>query len=54
MDTNFHEVINENAPRLKNPHFVVDYEVKDVEKPFPIVASCTWCFVVKVDLENHH
>ena len=39
MDTNFHEVINENAPRLKNPHFVVDYEVKDVEKPFPSVAS---------------
>jgi len=39
MDTNFHEVITENAPTLKNPHFVVDYEVKDVEKPFPSVAS---------------
>jgi len=39
MDTNFHEIVNENAPKLKNPHFIVDYEVKDVEKPFPSVAS---------------
>ena len=49
----FHEIVNENAPKLKNPHFIVDYEVKDVEKPFPGVASYM-VFVVKAGLGNHH
>lgn len=35
----FNEIINTNAPILKTPHFIVDHEVKHVEKPFPSVAS---------------
>ena len=42
MDTNFHEIVNENAPKLKNPHLNVDYEVKDIEKPFPRA----WCCII--------
>ena len=39
MTSAFKEIINMNAPKLKTPHFVIDHEVKDVEKPFPSVAS---------------
>ena len=39
MTSAFKEIINKNAPKLKTPHFVIDHEVKDVEKPFPSVAS---------------
>ena len=40
MNTTFNEIENNNAPKLlKNPHFIVDYEFKHVEKPFPSVAS---------------
>lgn len=35
----FREVVNENAPHLKMPTFLVDHEFKKVEKPFPSVAS---------------
>ena len=42
MNTTFNEIENNNAPKLKNPHFVVDYEFKHVEKPFPSVA---WCLI---------
>ena len=35
----FREIINHQAPKLKTPHFIVDHRVKDVEKPFPSVAS---------------
>ena len=39
MNATFHEIHNDQAPRLKTPHFVVDHEFKHVEKPFPSVAS---------------
>ena len=39
MTSSFKEIINTNAPKLKTPHFVIDHKVKDVEKPFPSVAS---------------
>ena len=35
----FTEIINESAPHLKMPHFIIDHNVKIVEKPFPSVAS---------------
>ena len=35
----FTEIINETAPHLKMPHFIIDHSVKIVEKPFPSVAS---------------
>ena len=35
----FTEIINESAPHLKMPHFIIDHNVKLVEKPFPSVAS---------------
>ena len=35
----FSEIINHKAPKLKNPHFIVEHSVKVVEKPFPSVAS---------------
>ena len=39
MSATFHEIQNEQAPKLKTPHFIVDHEFKNVEKPFPSVAS---------------
>ena len=39
MSATFHEIHNDQAPKLKTPHFVVDHEFKHVEKPFPSVAS---------------
>ena len=39
MNRLFKEIINTDAPKLKAPHFIIDHEVKDVEKPFPSVAS---------------
>ena len=39
MNCSFSEIVNSQAPRLKNPHFIVDHNIKDVEKPFPSVAS---------------
>ena len=39
MSATFHEIHNNQAPKLKTPHFVVDHEFKHVEKPFPSVAS---------------
>ena len=35
----FNVIINTNAPIVKMPHFIVDHDVKRVEKPFPSVAS---------------
>ena len=35
----FTEIVNESAPHLKMPHFIIDHSVKIVEKPFPSVAS---------------
>ena len=35
----FAELINETAPHLKMPSFIIDHNVKLVEKPFPSVAS---------------
>ena len=35
----FTEIINESAPHLKMPHFIIDHNIKLVEKPFPSVAS---------------
>ena len=39
MNATFHEIQNNQAPKLKTPHFVVDHEFKHVENPFPSVAS---------------
>ena len=39
MNATFNEIQNTQAPKLKTPHFVVDHEFKNVEKPFPSVAS---------------
>ena len=41
MNATFHEIQNDQASRLKTPHFIVDHEFKHVEKPlnFPSVAS---------------
>ena len=39
MNASFTEIENIDPPRLKNPHFIVDYAFKDVAKPFPSVAS---------------
>ena len=39
MNASFVEIINNQAPKLKNPSFIVDHNVKNVEKPFPSVAS---------------
>ena len=39
MQININEVHSENAPKLKNPEFVVDYNLKDSAKPFPSWAS---------------
>ena len=39
MNATFHEIPNNQAPKLKTPHFIVDHEFKHVEKPFPSVAS---------------
>ena len=39
MNQLFKEIINTDAPKLKAPHFIIDHEVKDIEKPFPPVAS---------------
>ena len=41
MNASFVEIINNQAPKLKNPSFIVDHNVKNVEKPFPSVASYT-------------
>ena len=35
----FELIENDNAPHLRVPHFVVDHKIKEVEKPFPSVAS---------------
>ena len=40
MNATFPEIPNNQAPKLKTPHFIVDHEFKHVEKPFPSVASC--------------
>ena len=37
--TTFLETINTSAPQLKAPHFIIDHNIKHVEKPFPSVAS---------------
>ena len=39
MLSSFKEIVNTDAPKLKAPHFIIDHEVKRVEKPFPSVAS---------------
>ena len=39
MNASFFEIENKDPPKLKNPHFIVDYAFKDVAKPFPSVAS---------------
>ena len=39
MSATFHEIHNDQAPKLKTPHFVVNHKFKHVEKPFPSVAS---------------
>ena len=39
MNASFSEIVNAQAPKLKNPHFIVDHNIKNVEKPFPSVAS---------------
>ena len=39
MESSFKEIMNSNAPKLQTPHFIIDREVKHVEKPFPSVAS---------------
>ena len=39
MNQLFKEIINTDEPKLKSPHFIIDHEVKEVEKPFPFVAS---------------
>ena len=39
MNTSFTEIINTHAPKLKTPHFIIDHEFKNIEKPFPSVAS---------------
>ena len=39
MNTSFKEIVNTDAPILKTPHFIIDHEEKNVEKPFPSVAS---------------
>ena len=39
MSSSFIEIVNNDAPKLKAPHFIIDHEVKSVEKPFPSVAS---------------
>ena len=39
MNASFVEIINNQAPRLRNPSFIVDHNVKNVKKPFPSVAS---------------
>ena len=41
MNTSFTEIINTHAPRLKTPHFITAHEFKNIEKPFPSVASYT-------------
>ena len=35
----FSEIVNPTAPQLKALHFVIDHNVKHVERPFPSVAS---------------
>ena len=35
----FREIINESAPHLTMPHFIINHNLKLVEKPFPSVAS---------------
>ena len=37
--TRFAEIINASAPQLKVPNFIIDHNIKHVEKPFPSVAS---------------
>ena len=39
MNSMFHEIHNDKAPKLKTLHFLVDYKFKHLEKPFPSVAS---------------
>ena len=39
MNATFYEIRNDQSPKLKTPHFVVDHEFKHAEKPFPSVAS---------------
>ena len=39
MNASFSEIINDQAPNLRNPTCIVDHYVKNVEKPFPSVAS---------------
>ena len=39
MSSSSKEIANIDAPKLKAPHFIIDHEVKSVEKPFPSVAS---------------
>jgi len=51
MNATFHEIHNDQAPRLKTPHFVVDHEFKHVEKPFPLFLVI-WYLWVRADLEN--
>ena len=55
MHTTFHKIENNNAPKLKNPHFIVDYEFKHVEKTFPSqVLHRIWFLLEKAGVENHH
>ena len=46
MNATFHEIPNDQAPKLKTPHFIVNHKFKHVENSFPSVASYI-CFVGK-------
>ena len=39
MNTSIAEIENKDPPKLKNPHFIVDYTFRDLANPFPSVAS---------------
>ena len=39
MESSFKEKINSDTIQLKTPHFIIDHEMKHVEKPFSSVAS---------------
>ena len=39
MNSSFVEIKNENAPKLKAPHFIIDHKFKEVAPPFPSIHS---------------
>jgi len=51
MNATFHEIHNDQAPRLKTPHFVIDPS-SNMRKNLSPLLLVIWYLWVRADLEN--